>query len=49
MSYWAIIWLTLLGVTGISFVVMLITVSGGAVAELRQTLEELRQFREPPE
>jgi len=47
MSTWAIIWLSLLGLTGVSFVILLLVVGGGAVAELKQTLQELRDFSEP--
>jgi len=49
MSLWALFWLTLLGLTGLSFLLMLIIVGRGAVTELKQTLNELRDFTEPAE
>lgn len=42
MSLWAIFWLGLLAFSAVAFVGLLVGVSGGAVRELKETLQELR-------
>jgi hypothetical protein len=42
MSLWAIFWLGLLALSAVAFVVLLVGVGGGAVRELKETLQELR-------
>ena len=42
MSLWAIFWLGLLALSAVAFVGLLVGVGGGAVRELKETLQELR-------
>lgn len=42
MNGWMILWTALLGITAVSFLGLVIVVGIGAIGELRETLDDLR-------